>query len=241
MRSASYPASGETRLSTTLSLETPEGTTIDVQPAGLFVRGKAFLFDEFFRWVVIVVGLQVGNALGTAGTGLSLIIMFCTYWLYGVCFDVLNNGVSPGKKYQNLRVVHDDGTPIRLPASMVRNLLLSIDILPLTYFVGITSLLVTQRFQRVGDLAAGTMVVHQVDKQDDVAPLDSVVKQSPITLLQEEQTLFVEYLERAGGLNAARADELAQILTATLATTPQQVRREIEQVAAGYRGVTSDG
>lgn len=236
MLNASPQGTSAPLLSTTLYVETPEGTTIDIQPAGLFVRGKAFLIDELFRWIIIIAGWQIGSYFGTAGIGVSLVIMFFTYWLYGVCFDVLNNGVSPGKRRQNLRVVHDDGTPIRLPASMVRNLLLCVDILPYTYLVAIVSLLVTERFQRVGDLAAGTMVVYQVDKAADLDKTDAAVKHPPVTLSQEEQTLFVEYLERAASLSEARADELAQILTTTMQTTPQQARRDIEQIAAGIRG-----
>jgi len=165
--------------------------------------------------------------------GVSLIIMFLTYWLYGVGFEVLNNGVTPGKRYLNLRVVHNDGTPIRLPASLVRNFLLTVDFLPVAYAAGIASLLITKPFRRIGDLAAGTMVVYEANAVTDSSALAATVKPAPFVLLQEEQTAFVDYLERAPDLNAARADELALILAEVLDTTPTGARQEIEQMAAG--------
>jgi len=185
---------------------------------------------------VIISGQFIGAFLGTAGLGLALIITFLTYWLYGVGFEVLNNGVTPGKKSQKLRVVHNDGTPIRLPASLVRNFLLTVDFLPVLYTAGIVSLLVTKPFRRIGDLAAGTMVVYEATASDDNTILTAAVKPPPFVLLQEEQTAFVDYLERAPQLNEARADELALILAEVLETSPDNARQEIEQMAAGFKG-----
>lgn len=196
------------------------------------------MIDELYRWLIIVTGWILGSFLGTAGQGISLIIMFMTYWLFGVAFEVLNNGVTPGKKSLKLRVVHDDGTPIRLPASLVRNFLLTIDFLPVAYTAGIVSLLVTTPFRRIGDMAAGTMVVYDASVSQVSSDPDRAMKASPVVLQQEEQTFLVDYLERAQHLNAARADELAHILAEVLQTTPTNARREIEQVAAGYKGTT---
>jgi len=181
----------------------------------------------------------VGGLLGTLGIGISLIITFFTYWLYGVGFEVLNNGVTPGKKVQNLRVVHDDGTPIRLPASLVRNFLLTIDFLPLAYAAGIISLLITNPFKRIGDLAAGTMVVHQANTADTTPNSNMLVKPAPLNFTQQEQRVFVDYLERAPLLNDARAQELAAMLADVLHTTPAHAQQEIEQIAAGFKGTTT--
>ena len=170
--------------------------------------------------------------------GVALIITFLTYWLYGVGFEVLNNGVTPGKKYLKLRVVHNDGTPIRLPASLVRNFLLTVDFLPFAYAAGIASLLVTKPFRRIGDLAAGTMVVYEANVVTETSTLAAAVKPAPFVLMQEEQTSFVDYLERAPELNEARADELALILADVLQTTPARARQEIEQMAAGFKGAS---
>ena len=83
-------------LDTAVTLETPEGTEIEVRPAGLFARGLAFLLDELIRWTIIAIGLFIGGFAGLFGFGIALILAFATYWLYGVGFEVLNNGVTPG-------------------------------------------------------------------------------------------------------------------------------------------------
>ena len=178
--------------------------------------------------------------MGTAGIGFALIVTFLTYWLYGVAFEVLNNGVTPGKKTMNLRVVHDDGTPIRLPASLVRSFLLTVDFLPMAYAAGILSLLATKPFKRIGDLAAGTMVVYNVAPKVDTTNSTQPVKQAPVVLMLDEQTTLVDYLERAPLLNDARANELAVILADVMHTSPDRARQDIEQIAAGYKG-TSQG
>ena len=178
--------------------------------------------------------------MGTAGVGFALIITFLTYWLYGVGFEVLNNGVTPGKKTMRLRVVHDDGTPIRLPASLVRNFLLTVDFLPMAYAAGIISLLVTKPFKRIGDLAAGTMVVYNAAPKIDGSNSALPVKRAPVKLMLDEQTTLVDYLERAPLLNEARANELALILTEVMHTNADRARQEIEQVAAGFKGASQD-
>ena len=111
-------------LDTAIRLETPEGAEVDVRPAGLVVRGMAFLIDELIRWGVIVFVMIFSGFLGGFGFGLGFVLAFLCYWLYPVIFELGRNGQTPGKKSFGIQVVHDDGTPIRLPASLLRNLLL---------------------------------------------------------------------------------------------------------------------
>ena len=63
-------------LDTAVTLETPEGTEIEVRPAGLFVRGLAFGVDELIRWAIIAIGLLVGGVAGLFGIGIALILAF---------------------------------------------------------------------------------------------------------------------------------------------------------------------
>lgn len=225
-------------IDTTVILETPEGIGMAVRPAGLFVRGLAFLIDELIRWLIIAGGLIVGAFLGYFGVGLALIVLFATYWLYGVAFEVLNNGMTPGKKMQSLQVVHDDGTPIRLPASMVRNLLLSVDLLPAAYTAGIISLLLTRNFQRLGDLAAGTLVIHRPTEAASSVGSFSGVRNPPFPLTPGEQGVLVDYLERAQDLTEERSAELAGLLCESFGMTPAQAPSEIKKIANGLRGGT---
>ncbi len=227
-----------TRLDTSLHLETPEGTAVELHPAGIVTRAVAFLVDELIRWGVVAVTSIVAGVAGNFGMGLFLVVLFLTYWLYGVAFEVLNNGVTPGKRSQGLRVVHDNGTPIRLPASMVRNLVLAVDLLPMAYAGAIVSMLVTARFQRLGDLAAGTLVVHDVPELsvDGAAPQDMVSRAAPFPLKAEETAAFVGFLERSSTLTDARAGELAAILAPALGCAEAEARGQVERIGLGLKG-----
>ena len=209
---------------------------MEVRPAGLFARGLAFFVDELIRWSIIAIGLIVGAFLGYFGLGLALIVMFLTYWLYGVAFEVLNNGMTPGKKMQSLQVVHDDGTPIRLPASMLRNLVLYVDLLPAAYTAGIASMLLTRRFQRLGDLAAGTLVIHRPQEAPVGAGDFAGVRTPPFPLTPAEQGVLVDYLERAQSLTEERSAELAELLCEAFAVAPGDAPNEIKKIANGLRG-----
>jgi hypothetical protein len=157
------------------------------------------------------------------------------YWGYGVIFEVLGDGMTPGKRMQGLRVVHADGTPIGLPASVLRNLLLVVDLLPIGYALGVVTMMLNQRFQRLGDLTAGTLVVYSASS---VLPEvdDDVGVAAPVPLLQEEQRAFLAFGERSKGLSAARAMELAEVLSPLLDCRGEQAVKQIQQIAAGLRG-----
>lgn len=224
------------QIDTTLVLETPEGIGIALRPAGLFPRGLAFLVDELIRWTIIAGGLVLGAFLGYFGIGLALIVMFLTYWLYGVVFEVLGGGATPGKKMQSLRVVHDDGTPVRLPASMLRNLILSVDLLPAAYAAGIVSMLLTRNFQRLGDLAGSTLVIHSPRPAARGEAPFSGSRSVPFALTLEEQSVLVDYLERAPGLTTERSSELARLLCDALGLAPERAAEELKRIANGLRG-----
>lgn len=222
-------------MDTALYLETPEGAEVELHPAGLIPRATAFAIDELLRWLIIIAGMFLLSSLGRLGAGMISLLLFATYWGYGVLFEVFNNGVTPGKRKRRLRVVHDNGTPVRLPASLLRNLVLSVDVLPGCYFVGIVSLLVTRRFQRLGDLAGGTMVVHeQPAPQATVA--ESPAEAPPVRLRPDESFALVEYLERVDQLSPQRASELAEILAEPLDATPATARSTVLRIASGLRG-----
>lgn len=217
-------------------METPEGVEIELRPAGLFARGMALMIDLIIRFVVGGLVLFIAAYAGATGTALFFIIFFFVYWLYGVLFEVLAGGQTPGKKSQHLMVVHDDGSPIRLPASLIRNLLLVVDIWPGLYVVGTICLLITGD-RRVGDLVAGTLVVY-VDPAPRKLPRSDVTpKPLPIALNALEQLELVEFLEREASFSAERREELAAILAPALNVAPAEVLSELRAYAQGVRGV----
>ncbi|MBX6316534.1 MAG: RDD family protein, partial [Isosphaeraceae bacterium] len=131
--------------------------------AGPFRRALAYLID-FAIWMALLIVLIIAAmilSLGTgAGVGLAFVIYFVLQWGYsGVC-EALFNGRTPGKAALGLRVVSDEGVPITGAQALLRNLLWAAEwALPFAFMPAIVSMLLSGKFQRLGDLAAGTMVI----------------------------------------------------------------------------------
>jgi len=221
--------------------ETPEGVDLGLRVAGPAPRALALVADGAIR-LVILLALSPLAALSGLGLGLSLIAVFLLEWLYPVTFEVLS-GATPGKRAMGLLVVHDDGTPVGLPASLIRNLLRVVDFFPLFYGVGLVCTLVDRDFRRLGDLAAGTLVVHAQGRPptaaDAPAPLPvPESRQPPPGLPIATQQAILALCERARRLSGARRIELAETLLAHLpspAAGPARARgwAAVEQVE-GY-------
>ena len=196
-------------------------------------RGLAYLVDISIRsFVYLFAAIALAFALGEAGLGPTLLVVFMTEWFYPVAFEVFWGGRTPGKAGLGLRVVHRDGTPIRLPASLLRNLLLAADFLPFSYGFGIASMVCDRHFRRLGDLAAGTLVIHGHDAQlPDIERGTATPTASPVLLDPEEQRAVIAYAERAPSLTAERAEELAG-----LATPLGGTRESLESIAAHLLG-----
>jgi uncharacterized RDD family membrane protein YckC len=198
----------EKRLDTANSIETPEGVILELHPCGPVARGGAWLVDALIRTVLYLVLAFVLAFLGDVGMGLILIAFFLLEWFYPVYFE-LSKGATPGKAAFGLLVVHTNGTPIAWQASMLRNLLRVVDFLPLLYGFGLVSMLLNRRFQRLGDLAAGTLVIHrpEVMAQPRIQETDAIAPPAGLTL--REQQAIISYAERVPRLSESRQIELA--------------------------------
>jgi uncharacterized RDD family membrane protein YckC len=149
-----------------LRIATPEGVTVDLILAGVGSRFAATLIDLTFKGLLIV-GALIGAALiGDFGPALYSVISFAIYFGYDVAFEVLADGQTPGKRWTGLRVLRDDGRPVDLLSSSIRNVVRLVDGLPLSYLPAMVSILLTKRNQRIGDLAASTIVVREPRKRD---------------------------------------------------------------------------
>jgi uncharacterized RDD family membrane protein YckC len=157
-----------------LSVETPESVAFAYRLAGLASRGFALMLDTLVLGLIFVgeallawglfaaLGAFSRSASGGAEpwiVGGLLIVVFFTGWGYFVVGEALGNGRTWGKRWMGLRVVRDDGSRVRFGDSVIRNLLRIADILPGNYTVGMVSILVTKQHKRLGDMAAGTVVV----------------------------------------------------------------------------------
>ena len=162
-----------------LSIETPELVAIDMPVAGIGSRFVALLVD-YLIWTVAIVGLvivitlvdpslsrfsKVGEKWGKA---LSIALPFLIFWGYFTLFEAFWDGQTPGKRLAKIRVIQRSGRGIGLFESMTRNLLRLVDQFPFIYAVGVVSIFLTRDHQRLGDLAAGTLVVH--DRVDLAEP-----------------------------------------------------------------------
>jgi uncharacterized RDD family membrane protein YckC len=195
-------------------IETPEGVELSLETAGLHVRAVAWLCDTLLRGVVYVAFVFVGSMLAPRlAIGPFLLLLFFGEWLYPTVFELLWNGQTPGKRLCGVRVVADDGTPVGPGASAVRNLLRAVDFFPFAYGLGIATMLIAPDFKRLGDLAAGTVVVHAPRRAARVTQrLDGEPVLPPFPLLPAEQQAVVEFAERARRWSKARRVELAELL-----------------------------
>ena len=156
----------------TLDINTPENVAFGYQVAGIGSRFLATLIDmilvTLLQVIVVVTYYFVlylldidpmggGSAWVAAIMGL---VIFLFYWGYYIFFEMLWNGQTPGKRWTGLRVIRTDGTPITLSESFIRNLTRLVDFLPAAYGIGIITMFIDKQSRRLGDLAAGTLVVH---------------------------------------------------------------------------------
>ncbi len=177
-----------------LRIETPENVAFDYEMAGIGSRFLAAMVDTalivVLQLIVAVVALIMTRALeGDSLSGSSWLsrwlpailglLAFAFFWGYYVFFEMLWNGQSPGKRLTGLRVIRTDGTPVTLTESIIRNLVRLIDFLPILYGAGVVAMFINEQARRLGDLAAGTLVVHDRPTVT-LASLDSPAALGPV-------------------------------------------------------------
>jgi uncharacterized RDD family membrane protein YckC len=154
------------QIDNTIEIITPENIAFRYQVAGPFRRLPAYLIDLAIRGMMFLFGsILVMVVFGLAGLpgmgfGLVLVLWFLLEWFYGGVFETFWNGQTPGKRLLQIRVLSIDGQPINGLQAVLRNVLRALDQQPLVFsLVGLASATMNDRFQRMGDLACGTMVV----------------------------------------------------------------------------------
>lgn len=225
-------------LDTRYQVETPEGIDLPLRPAGLMPRALAFTIDLGIRGLVLGVLFFILAFFGELGIGLGSILLFVVSWWYMVLFEVLRQGRSPGKQMMGLRVVQDDGRPIGWSASLIRNLLRFVDMLPFGYAFGAVSCLQHPAFKRLGDLAAGTLVVYREQPVKRPALPQVQPLRPPFALSLNEQRAVLGFAERQAELSEARVNELATILATPLNVPPPRAVAELNGIARGLLGPT---
>lgn len=159
-----------------LTISTPEQVAFHYEMAGIGSRFLASLLDHLILGVTlglvlcaaqaIVTIAVISNGESSQGAGYLLaavlvIIFFLIFWGYFVLFETIWNGQTPGKRAGRLRVIRRDGQPVRAGEVMIRNIVRLVDLLPGFYGVGLVTMFIDKDARRLGDLAAGTIVVRE--------------------------------------------------------------------------------
>jgi len=224
-------------IDTLCAVETPEGVELEFSPAGPVPRALAWIVDAGIRCALYLALASALHGLGRVGLGLTLLVLFLLEWFYPVAFEVLDGGQTPGKKLLGLRVLRADGAPVGWSRSTVRSLLAFADFLPFGFAAGLTAMLLGRRCQRLGDLAAGTLVVHVEPLQAPQASqggAEALAPPFPLTL--PEQRAIMGFAERAPGLTQERARELADLLEPLTGALGDEGVRRLQGMARSLRG-----
>jgi uncharacterized RDD family membrane protein YckC len=216
-------------------VDTPEQVDLAYDVAGLGSRFLATLIDSLIQTIVLIaifllgaLGLRwaLGSFQGAGDLAIAgvVVVSFAVWWGYHVFFEIVRRGQSPGKRAVGLRVIKDGGYPIGLSEALVRNVLRIVDILPGTYAIGGLVMFLDGRSRRLGDMAAGTLVIKERRELElgtlHTAALDAVEPGEPIPnlgrLTGADHALLRDYLARRPQLSRA-AEPLATQLAGALA------------------------
>jgi uncharacterized RDD family membrane protein YckC len=159
-----------------LTISTPEQVAFHYEMAGIGTRFVAGMLDHLIIFTaLLLIGcamqtIVIGSIFSSAGDAvvalvlaLMLLIYFAIFWGYFVLFETLWNGQTPGKRAGRLRVIRRDGQPVHAGEVMIRNLVRLVDMLPGFYGVGLVVMFIDKDARRLGDMAAGTIVVREGD------------------------------------------------------------------------------
>jgi uncharacterized RDD family membrane protein YckC len=220
-------ASAAARLDTIAAIDSPELVRFEYRLAGPARRGLAYAIDLLLKLAVLFVlgillllGGMNRSDLGGWTLGVYALVAFTMEWGYGVLFESLTSGRTPGKRAMRLRVIKEGGHPINFTDALLRNLLRAADFLPSGYALGVVVMGLDPRFRRLGDLVAGTMVVveershvtNTVQLRPPPSPQELAAMPAAARLLPAEREALDLFVRRLDRLGPARADELAELV-----------------------------
>ena len=256
-----------------LSIDTPELVALEFPLAGIGSRFIAILIDYSLQAAVLLILIlsmllflpsmqKFGSGSAKWAVAILILVPFLLQWGYFTLFEGLWQGQTPGKRVAKIRVIQQSGRAIIIFESLARNFVRFIDFLPALYVVGTVSIFVTSRNQRLGDLVAGTLVVHeghsrdrssvgntrlftQVPQQAPAVPRATTIPADALSRLGPADLQAIEaFLERRLDITLEVRQSLAiRLVTATTARMnvppPATMHPEtfLEEVAYGMRSL----
>ncbi|MBI2332747.1 MAG: RDD family protein [Chloroflexi bacterium] len=256
-----------------LKIDTPENVTFDYDISGIGSRFLAALIDSaliallqtlIFGVAILIASLAsdyMTDAIGNWFFAVSGLVAFAFFWGYYIFFEILWNGQTPGKRLIGLRVIRVDGTPVNASEVVIRNLVRIIDFLPSAYGIGVVTMFINPSSRRVGDLAAGTIVVHDraVKNLSELSPVrpstvvvpgaqDHLPESFPVGQVSEHELHIIEeFLSRRTGLanSATLARHILNSIMTRLGLPAESVQFDhaeaiLAEIYRARRSVVSD-
>jgi uncharacterized RDD family membrane protein YckC len=237
-----------------VNIKTPEFVSLQFQSAGLGSRTAAFIIDQLILMTVnilIVLGLFLFlydldrlffmTEFLSFPIAITIIILFILNWGYFFFLEYFSGGKTLGKRIIGIRVIQENGHSITLLSSFIRNLLRIIDSLPANYLIGILMIFFHAKNKRIGDLVAGTIVVHErkAKKKRKVSALE---REIGIRGLTKKDLVVEEWAFRALGQKEWNLVKTYcnRILQLPLAER-EQLTNEIADILFPKIGIIKDG
>ena len=243
-----------------MAVVTPESVSFSYEVAGIGSRFLALFIDHLLEIAFL---MAIGAAVYYSGLKadqwlLRLLYvggLLFFYLGYFVFFDILWDGQSPGKRLLKLRVIRDGGYGLTALESILRNLLRVIDFMPCAYFLGVISMIASGKSRRLGDFAAGTVVVK--DRRTGAPARIKLARANILAGLSDEARILIrgrlnlftpeelrvmrEFIRRRGSLVANARENLAVRLDAAIIARIPELKESallkehlIEAVVAAY-------
>jgi uncharacterized RDD family membrane protein YckC len=220
-----------------LRMETPEQIEVNLELAGLGSRFSAQLVDWILKAFVAVIllflaslvaaimessiGHVVENPSSTA-LAVFIIVLYVLLLSYGLFFEAFWKGQTPGKWLVGIRVIRENGSPVSFTAAGIRNFLALADVLPMFFLFGSVIIMLTSRRQRLGDMAAGTIVIRERPGDLGNAPEDAIREYASekyaftniqlANLSTTDRTVLREFLRRCNDMDGRNGPRLAKRL-----------------------------
>ncbi len=230
------------RMQDQLEIASATGVDLQLNVAGPGARSYAFVVDWHIRlllalaWYIVANFAYLGSLefMSPDSTGFStysFVVLFpptLIYGLYHPVLEIVMRGRTPGKRMAGIRIVTQDAQTPGVFAILIRNVLRLLDSLPIAYAVGLVCTMLTKQAVRIGDIAAGTLLVYDADAEADTGKSMDLDPEAVAEYGLEKTELIHELLDRWEALDVERRQALASTLL-------RQLRPEETVQASHYR------